>query len=89
MRTAVRGGERMAVPSRPSPPPSGPSLEACAGAVVGVTVAYIGAEAALAGPLHPVHWGLALLGGAIGYAVGEAIHRYKAGEAPFRGPRRR
>lgn len=79
----------MNVPSRPRSSTPGPSLAGCAGAVVGVTVAYIGAEAALAGPLHPVHWGITLLGGVIGYAVGEAISRYKAGDAPYRGPRGR
>lgn len=77
------------MPSRPRSSAPGPSLEGCGGAVVGITLAYIGAEAALSGPLHPIHWGISLLGGVIGYLVGEATHRYTTGEAPFRGSRHR
>lgn len=77
------------MPSRPRSSEPGPSLEGCGGAIVGITLAYIGAEAALSGPLHPVHWGITLLGGVIGYLVGETRHRYKTSDAPFHRPRDR
>lgn len=73
--------------SRSSEP--GPSLEACAGAIIGVTFTYLGAEAMLPGPLHPVHWGLTLAGGAVGYAIGQAVHRLKGEDPPWRNPRSR
>ena len=53
--------------------PAHPSLEGCAGAALGFTVSYLVVEAAMAGPLHPVHWLVAGLGGALGYAVGHGI----------------
>jgi F0F1-type ATP synthase assembly protein I len=68
---------------------SGPSLEACAGVVVGLTFAYLIAESAVVGPLHPVHWGLALVGAALGYLAGQAVHRFRNGESPWGGTRRR
>jgi hypothetical protein len=67
----------------------GPSLEACAGVIIGVTLTYLGAEAMLPGPFHPVHWGLTLAGGVVGYIVGQVVHRCKSDDPPWRNPRSR
>ena len=69
---------------QPRPPDPGPSLEACAGVVLGGTVTYFGVEAMLPGPLHPVHWGVTLGGAVIGYLIGQTVHRFKTGDTPWR-----
>lgn len=66
----------------------GPSLEGCAGAVVGFTGAYLAAEAALPGSAHPTHWLLTLAGAAIGYLIGHATYLVKEGYGPLLGRRR-
>ena len=76
------------MPNRSRPSEPGPSLEGCAGAVVGFTLAYLSAEATLSGAPHPVHWGVTLLGAIIGYAIGHAVYLYKAGRTQARGARR-
>jgi hypothetical protein len=63
---------------QPGSSESGPSLEACAGVIIDVPVTYLGAEAMLPGPLHPVHWELTLAGGAVGYVVGQVVHRLES-----------
>ena len=65
----------------------GPSLEGCAGAVAGFTLTYIGVEAALPGALHPIHWGVTVLGAVSGYLIGQVVYRVKAGNVPVRGHR--
>lgn len=55
----------------------GPSLEGLAGLVIGLLVAYLGAEAGLPGNRHPLHWVLAAVGGGVGYLIGDIIARVK------------
>lgn len=57
--------------------PEGPSLEAVAGLGVGLFVAYLSAEAALPGDMHPIHWLIAAVGAVIGYLIGALIFRAK------------
>ena len=64
----------------------GPSLEGLAGAVLGVTVVYLAAEAALPGNRHPLHWLITIVGGAAGYAIGHAVYLVKERRA-WRVPR--
>ena len=71
---------------RPPSARSGPSLEGCAGGVVGFTLTYIGVEGALPGALHPIHWGVTVLGAIVGYLIGHGVSRFKAGNTPFRSP---
>lgn len=73
--------------SRARRPRWDPSIEGLIGGVVGLTLVYIGAEAFLAGPLHPVHWAAAALGGGTGFLIGHAVYRFQAGDdMPFRRP---
>lgn len=67
------------MPPRRRAPTPGPSLEGLAGTVIGFTAVYLGAEAALPGALHPLHWVVTLRGGGIGYAVGHALSLWKDG----------
>ena len=57
--------------------PTGPSLEAVAGLGIGLFAAYLSAEAALPGNLHPIHWLIAAGGGIVGYLVGALVFRLK------------
>ncbi len=67
-------------------PAGGPSLGGLAGSVPGFTIAYLGAEAAVGGPMHPIHWVVAFVGGLFGYLVGHGIWMYREGLLDF--PRR-
>lgn len=64
----------------------GPSLGGIAGAVPGFTVAYLGAEATMSGPIHPIHWIVAFGGGVFGYLAGHVVWLYREGllELPMR-----
>ena len=56
--------------------------------MTGVTLGYISAEAALPGPVHPIHWGVALLGAGAGYLLGQGVNRLKEGRQPLPAVRR-
>jgi hypothetical protein len=45
-------------------------LVAAVGVGLGFLGAYVGAEAALNGSVHPLHWLVALVGGLLGYGIG-------------------
>lgn len=51
----------------------GPSLEGCAGVVMGFTLADLVAEAALVGQPHPIHWLVTLAGAGLGYGIGHVV----------------
>lgn len=57
--------------------PEGPSLEALAVPASAIVPAYLGAEAALPGAFHPLHWLITAAGGGLGYFIGTGVFRFK------------
>lgn len=67
-------------------PAGGPSLGGMVGSVAGFTVGYLVAEAAVSGPMHPIHWMIAFVAGLLAYFAGHAIWLYREGylDIPWR-----
>lgn len=55
----------------------GPSLVVVLATTSMAMIGYLVGETALALRPHPAHWGIALLGGLVGWAVGRIYYQFK------------